>query len=84
MVTTKTVSTGWSRACSLFSYGCQGVRACARETSSREGAPLPPCPMRVLGLGVDPGAPGSYTGPYMLGSGSYHVRNNNKQQVASR
>ncbi len=31
--------------------------------------------LRVLSLGVDPGAPGSYTGPYMLGSGSYHVRN---------
>ncbi len=39
--------------------------------------------LRVLGLGVDPGAPGSYTGPYMLGSGSYHVRNKQKKALGT-
>ncbi len=38
----------------------------------------------VLGFCVDdPGAPGSYTGPYMLGSESYHVRNKQKQTYSS-
>ncbi len=31
--------------------------------------------LNVLSRCDDPGAPGSYTGPYMLDSGSYHVRN---------
>ncbi len=36
--------------------------------------PQPP-PAAATASGTVPGAPGSYTGPYVLGFGSYHVRN---------
>ncbi len=58
----------------LGQYGLRGMPV-YRSHGERLDTCLQYIRLRVVCPGVDPGAPGSYTGPYILGSGSYHVKN---------